>query len=102
MQFLRFDVTKWRHNVKIFVDLENIHQDLSYDVLRDMVPLISKFDLGVSKVRPAARPMEVKANRPPKIISWVVANMLLSHQVWSWSDKSYSKNKGFVDNLLLP
>ena len=67
-----------------------------------MVPSISKFDLGVSKFRPAARPMKVKADRPQKLISWVAAQMLLSHQVWSWSDKSYSKNKGFVDNLLLP
>jgi hypothetical protein len=67
-----------------------------------MVPSFSKFDLGVSKFRPAARPMKVKADRPQKLISWVAAQMLLSHQVWSWSDESYSKNKGFVDNLLLP
>jgi hypothetical protein len=67
-----------------------------------MVPSISKFDLGVSKFRPAARPLKIKADRPQKLISWVAAHMLLSHQVWSWSDKSYSKNKGFVDNLLLP
>ena len=38
IQFLRYDVTKWRHNVKIFVDLESTHQDLSYDVQLDMVP----------------------------------------------------------------
>jgi hypothetical protein len=31
-QFLCYDVTKWRHNVKIFVDLESTHQDLSYEV----------------------------------------------------------------------
>ena len=37
-QFLRYDVTKWRHNVKIFLDLESTHQDLSYEVLLDMVP----------------------------------------------------------------
>ena len=37
-QFLRYDVTKWRHNVKIFVDLESTYQDLSYEVLHDMVP----------------------------------------------------------------
>ena len=47
-----------------------------------MVPSISKFDLGVSKFRPAARPMKVKADRPQKLISWVAAQMLLSHQVW--------------------
>jgi hypothetical protein len=28
IQFLRYDVTNWRHNVKIFVDLESTHQDL--------------------------------------------------------------------------
>jgi hypothetical protein len=67
-----------------------------------MVPSISKFDLGVSKFRSTARPMKVNADRPQKLTSWVAAHMLLSHQVWSWSDKSYSKNKGFVDNLLLP
>jgi hypothetical protein len=67
-----------------------------------IVPSISKFDLGVSKVRPAARPMDVKDDWPQKLISLVAAQMLLSHQVWSWSDKSYSKNKGFVDNLFLP
>jgi hypothetical protein len=38
IQFLRYDVTKWRHKVKIFVDLESTHQDLSYDVQHDMVP----------------------------------------------------------------
>ena len=38
IQFLRYDVTKWRHNVKIFVDLESTYQDLSYDVQHDMVP----------------------------------------------------------------
>jgi hypothetical protein len=66
-----------------------------------MVPSISKFDLRVSKFRPAASPMKVNADRPQKLTSWVAAHMLLSHQVWSSSDKSYSKNKGFVDNLLL-
>jgi hypothetical protein len=30
IQFWHFDVTKWRHNVKLFVDLENTHQDLSW------------------------------------------------------------------------
>ena len=73
-----------------------------YTIWYRMVSSISKFDLGVSKVRPAARPMKVNADRPQKLISWVAAQMLLSHQDWSWSDKSYSKNKGFVDNLLLP
>jgi hypothetical protein len=38
IQFLRYDVTKWRHNIKIFVDLESPYQVLSYEVLHDMVP----------------------------------------------------------------
>jgi hypothetical protein len=29
IQFLRYDVTKWRHNDNFFVDLESTHQDLS-------------------------------------------------------------------------
>jgi hypothetical protein len=33
IQFLRYDVTKWRHDVKFFVDLEITHQDLLYEVL---------------------------------------------------------------------
>jgi hypothetical protein len=73
-----------------------------YTIWYRMVPSISKFDLRVSKFRPAARPMKVKANRPQKLISWVAVHMLLPHQVWSWSDKSYSKNKVSFDNLLLP
>jgi hypothetical protein len=73
-----------------------------YTIWYRMVPLISKFDLGVSKFRPAAQPMKVRADQPQKSISWVAAHILFSHQVWRWSDKSYSKNKGFIDNLLLP
>jgi hypothetical protein len=38
IQFLRYDVTKWRHNVKFFVDLKSTHQDLWNDVQHDMVP----------------------------------------------------------------
>ena len=38
IQFLRYDVTKWRHNVKLLVDLESTHQELSYDILHDIVP----------------------------------------------------------------
>jgi hypothetical protein len=38
IQFLRYDVTKWRHNINFFVDLESTYQDLSYEVLHDMVP----------------------------------------------------------------
>ena len=47
IQFLCYDVTKWRHNVKILTDLESAHQGLSFEVLHDIVPSIWKFDLGV-------------------------------------------------------
>jgi hypothetical protein len=68
IQFLRYDVTKWRHNVKIFDDLESTYQDLSYEVQHDMVPYGTfdfkiwpwgkQFDLKVSKFRPTSRPMK--------------------------------------------
>jgi hypothetical protein len=93
---------EWRHNVIFLVDLESTNQVLSYEVLHGMVPSIQNFDLGVSKVWPLARPMKVKSHRPQKLISWVAGHLLLSYQVWSWSDKSYLKNKGFVDTLLSP
>jgi hypothetical protein len=37
-QFLRYDVTKWPHNVKLFVDLESTYQGLSYEVQHHVVP----------------------------------------------------------------
>jgi hypothetical protein len=58
-----------RYSVKVFIDLESAHQGLSFEILHDMVFAISKFDLGVSKFRPAAKPMKVKADRPQKLIS---------------------------------
>jgi hypothetical protein len=67
----------------MLVDLESTHQALSYQVLHDMVPSISKFDLWVSNFRPAARLMKVKADRPQKLISLVADHMLFTHQVWS-------------------
>ena len=39
-----------------------------YTIWYHMVPSISKFDLQVSKFRPAARPMKVNADRPQKLI----------------------------------
>jgi hypothetical protein len=45
-QFLRYDVTKRRHNVKKIVDLESTHQDLSNEVLHDMV-LYGTFDFKI-------------------------------------------------------
>jgi hypothetical protein len=50
-KFLRYDVTKLRHNVKILVDMESAHRGLSYEVLLNMVPSFSKFDLGVFSTR---------------------------------------------------
>jgi hypothetical protein len=44
--FLRYDVIIWRHNVKLLVDLESIHQGLLYEVLHDMV-LHGIFDLKI-------------------------------------------------------
>jgi hypothetical protein len=38
IKFLRYDVTKWRHNVNFSVDLESVYQDLSYDIQHDIVP----------------------------------------------------------------
>jgi hypothetical protein len=46
IQFLRFYVTKWRHNVNCFVDLESTHQGLSYEVLHNVVPY-GTFDLKI-------------------------------------------------------
>jgi hypothetical protein len=40
-------IIKWRHMVKLLTDLESIFQGLPYKVLLDMVPLISKFVLGL-------------------------------------------------------
>jgi hypothetical protein len=78
-QFSNSDVTKWRHNVKIFVDLESTHQGLSFEVLHNMVPSILKFDLRVCNFRPTVRSMMVKASRIEKLISWVADHMLLSN-----------------------
>jgi hypothetical protein len=73
-----------------------------YTIWYRMVPSISKFDLGVGKFRPEAKSMKVKAYWPQILISWLAAHMLLSRQFCSWSDKSFLKNKGFVDNILIP
>jgi hypothetical protein len=40
--------------------------------------------------------MKGTADRPKNLISWVVDHMLLAHQVWSWSNQKYLKNKVFV------
>jgi hypothetical protein len=34
IQFLRYEVTKWRHNVKILTDLESTHQGFSWGTTR--------------------------------------------------------------------
>jgi hypothetical protein len=46
MKFLRYDVTKWRHNVNILIHLESTNKGLWDEVQHDMVSSISKFDLG--------------------------------------------------------
>jgi hypothetical protein len=37
IQFLRYDITKWHHNVKIRIDVESAYWVLLYEVLHDMV-----------------------------------------------------------------
>jgi len=44
----------------------------------------------------------VKSDRHQKLISWALGHTLYSHQVSSRSDKSYSKNKGFVETPKWP
>jgi hypothetical protein len=46
--------------------------------------------------------MKVIRDRPTKLISWVADYVLLSHQVWSWSNKKYSKNKVFISIMTWP
>jgi hypothetical protein len=67
IKFLRYDITKGRHNVKFLLDLESTHQRLSYEILHDMVLSISKFDLGVCHFQSAARTMKVKVDRLSKL-----------------------------------
>jgi hypothetical protein len=55
-----------RHNVKSLLDLEITHKGISYEILYNMVPSISKFDLWVSNFRFAARTIKVKVDRPLK------------------------------------
>jgi hypothetical protein len=55
-------------NVKTFADLESTHQDLSYEVLHDMVPPISKFDLG-TPFSTQWLTMKVKVDRLSNLIS---------------------------------
>ena len=97
IQFLRHNVTKRRHNVKMLTDLESTHQGLSYDILHDMVHEVLYNDLHEGQLRPRALTMKVKADRYQKLISWAPIDVLYTHQVLSWYDKIYSKNKGFVD-----
>jgi hypothetical protein len=46
--------------------------------------------------------MKVISGRPSKLISWVADCVLLSHQVWSWSNKKYSINKAFISIMTWP
>ena len=97
IHYFRHDVTKWRHNNKMFIDLESTLIELQFDVLLDMVRQIFKHDLQGCQLRPQALTMKVKADRSQKLISWAPIVVLYTHKVWRWSDKNYSKNKGFVD-----
>jgi hypothetical protein len=91
---LRHCVTKWRHSIRILTDLESTHRGLSYEVVHDMVPSISKFDFGIHNFHSiSALTMKVSADRHPKLSSYVVHHMLLVHQVWSWSNQEYSKTR---------
>jgi hypothetical protein len=94
IQFLRYDVIKWRNNIKIFINLESSIKGfhMRYDTIwYRIVQSISKFDLGVSNFRPAARLIKVTTDQSQKLTSRLADHMLLSHQVSSWSDNSYSK-----------
>jgi hypothetical protein len=127
IHFLHYDVTKWRHNVKLLVDLESPHQGLSYDWLyvpfknlsfiwrrhhcrwRAFIWSTTRYSSFDFKIWPRGTPfstlalsMKVKDNRPSKLISWVADHELLSHQVWIWSDKKYSKNKVFISITTWP
>jgi hypothetical protein len=96
IQFFRYDITKWRHNVKSFVDLESTHHVLSYEVLHDMVPY-GTFDFKIwpwgKVISTHSETHEGQGRSPQKFNSLVAAHMLLSYQVWNWSDKSYSKKR---------
>jgi hypothetical protein len=50
LYFLKNDFMSLRQSVKILTDLESTHQGLSYEVLHDMVPSISTFDLKVHNI----------------------------------------------------
>jgi hypothetical protein len=45
--------------------------------------------------------IKVIRDRPLKLNSWV-ADQVLSHQVWSWSNKEYLKNKVFISIITRP
>jgi hypothetical protein len=45
--------------------------------------------------------LKVISDRPSKLISWVADYVPLSHQVWSWSNKKYLKNKAFISIMTL-
>jgi hypothetical protein len=94
------EVNKWCHGVKTVVDLEKPPERLSFEVLHDIDPPILRFGVRVKHFRPKALILNIKADRLPKLISWALDEFLLSQQVWSSLDQSYSKNKGFVDRLL--
>jgi hypothetical protein len=59
--------------------MESTHQGRLYEVLHDMVPSISKSNLGVSTFRPAVRTMKVKADRSSKLNQLVSQTICYFH-----------------------
>jgi hypothetical protein len=71
-KFLRYNVAKWHHNVKILIDLESTHPVLSYEVLHDMVPY-GTVDFKIwpwgkqTKISPRSETHEGQGRSVPKI-----------------------------------
>jgi hypothetical protein len=82
-------VMKWCNSVRIVIDPENTLRVLLYDVLHDMVSLISKSYLGYTIFEPGIKRRSSLIN--PKQNSWVVDHMLLSKDIWSCFEQIYSK-----------
>jgi hypothetical protein len=58
-------------------------------------------NLGYTIFDPSAN-HEDHGRSPLKLFSWVAGQVLLSHQVWSWSVQKYSKNKVFISIITWP
>jgi hypothetical protein len=98
---LRHCVIKWRHSVNFFLSGKHSSRAYIWDTKR--------YGFCNFKIWPLETPfltlaltMKVIRDRLSKLISWVAAQVLLSHQVWSWSIKKYSKNKVFLSIMTWP